>query len=106
LKSFWHNIDNILLRKQLAHGSLANVSDQIRWSFDFRYNPIGQSTWREILHGFMARSHENSDNELRDAEAWRRSWLNCRTRMAVVNQEGMDEVSFSRWADGHPNYEI
>jgi len=98
--------DVIFLHKQLVHGSLANVSDRIRWSFDLRYNPIGQSTGREIFPGFVARSHANPASELRDADEWRRSWLNCRARMARVNQEGMDEVkTFSRWADGHPDCE-
>ena len=98
--------DVIFLHKQLVHGSLANVSDRIKWSFDLRYNPIGQNTGREIFPGFVARSHANRASELRDADEWRRSWLNCRARMARVNQEGMDEVkTFSRWADGHPDCE-
>jgi len=82
------------------------VSNQIRWSFDFRYNPIGQSTGREIFPGFVARSKAHPDIELRDPELWRRSWLDCRTRLANPNQQHMDGVSFSRWADGHPDYEM
>jgi len=98
--------DVIFLHKQLVHGSLSNVSDQIRWSFDLRYNPIGQNTGREVFPGFVARSTANPNSELRDPELWRRSWLDCRTRMANFNQRGMDEVSFSRWADGHPDCEM
>ena len=97
--------DVIFLHKQLVHGSLANVGDQIRWSFDLRYNPIGQNTGREIFPGFVARSKANPASELRDAEVWHSSWLDCRSRMANLNQEGMDEVAFSRWADGHPDCE-
>lgn len=97
--------DVIFLHKQIVHGSLSNVSDQIRWSFDLRFNPIGQNTGREIFPGFVARSRANPDSELRDPEEWRRMWLACRTRMAKINQTGMDEFSFSRWADGHPDCE-
>ena len=97
--------DVIFLHRQLVHGSLSNVSNQIRWSFDLRYNPIGQNTGREIFPGFVARSRTHPESELRSAEDWRRSWLDCRARMARINQAGTDEVSFSRWADGHPDCE-
>lgn len=97
--------DVIFLHKQLVHGSLANVSDQIRWSFDLRYNPIGENTGREIFPGFVARSKANPESELRDPDRWQKSWLDCRSRMAKVNQSGMDDVPFSRWEDGHPDCE-
>jgi phytanoyl-CoA hydroxylase len=97
--------DVIFLHKQLVHGSLSNVSNQVRWSFDLRYNPIGQSTGREIFPGFVARSRTHPESELRSAEDWRRSWLDCRARMARINQADMDEVPFDRWADGHPDCE-
>lgn len=97
--------DVIFLHKQLVHGSLANVGDKIRWSFDLRYNPIGQDTGREIFPGFVARSRENPASELRDPEEWHQNWLDCRSRMARINQQGIDEISFSRWADGHPDCE-
>lgn len=97
--------DVIFLHKQLVHGSLANVSDQIRWSFDLRYNPIGQNTGREVFPGFVARSKANPESELRDPGQWHQSWLDCRSRMAKINQESMDEVAFSRWSDGHPDCE-
>ena len=38
--------DAIFLHKRTVHNSLSNVSDRIRWSFDLRYNPIGQETGR------------------------------------------------------------
>lgn len=98
--------DIIFLYNQLVHGSLSNVSDQIRWSFDLRYNPIGQSTARDIFPGFVSRSKANPDIELRNPELWRRSWLDCRTGLANTNQQDMDEVSFSLWANGHPYCEM
>ena len=34
------------MHKHTIHGSLPNVSDEIRWSLDLRYNPTGQPTGR------------------------------------------------------------
>ena len=98
--------DVVFLHKQLVHGSLANVSDNIRWSFDLRYNPIGQNTGREVFPGFVARSHTNPGSELRDPAEWHRMWSDCRTRMAKINQANTDEIPFSRWEDGHPDCEM
>ena len=82
------------------------MSDQIRWSFDLRYNPIGQNTGRDVFPGFIARSRANPETELRDPVKWRQSWLDTRSRMAKINRNGMDQVEFGRWADGHPDCEM
>ena len=97
--------DVVFLHKQVVHGSLPNVSENIRWSFDLRYNPIGQNTGREVFPGFVARSHANPESELTDPAEWQHTWLNCRKRMAKINQANMDEIPFSRWEDGHPDCE-
>ena len=39
----------VLLHKLTEHGSLDNRSDDIRWSFDLRYQPIGQPTGRAVF---------------------------------------------------------
>ena len=39
----------VLLHKMTEHGSLDNHSDDIRWSFDLRYQPIGQPTGRSVF---------------------------------------------------------
>lgn len=98
--------DVIILNKELVHGSLSNVSDRIRWSFDLRYNPIGQNTGRSVFPGFIARSRSNPELQLRDPAKWRQMWLDTRSRMAKVNQDGMEDVPFGRWADGHPDCEM
>lgn len=85
------------------HPSLSNVSEQIRWSFDLRYNPIGQSTDREAFPGFVARSKAKPESQFPDPDEWDRLWLDCRSRMAKINQDGMGDVEFSRWAVGHPD---
>ena len=95
--------DVVCMHRQTVHGSLANVGDEIRWSFDLRYNPIGQHTGREAFPGFVARSRKAPHLELRNADQWRRSWEECRLRMARINQGGQTDVPFGRWADGHPD---
>ena len=97
--------DVIFLNKELVHGSLSNVSDRIRWSFDLRFNPIGQNTGREVFPGFVARSRANPESQLRDPEEWRRMWLDCRSRMAKINRADTDDVEFGRWKGGHPDCE-
>ena len=95
--------DVIFLHRQTVHGSLANVSDKIRWSFDLRYNPIGQPTGRGAFPGFVARSRKNPESELRDADTWTDMWRKARTKMASVNQDDMSDVPFGRWTEGHPD---
>ena len=95
--------DVIFLPKRTVHGSLPNVSDEIRWSFDLRYNPIGQPTGREAFPGFVARSRKHPERELRDATVWTRMWLDTREAMSKVNQGGQSEVLFGRWREGHPD---
>ncbi len=60
--------DVLFLTKYTLHGSLPNTSDEVRWSFDRRCNPIGQPTGREAFPGFVARSRANPDSELHDPE--------------------------------------
>ncbi|MDE0449250.1 MAG: phytanoyl-CoA dioxygenase family protein [Spirochaetaceae bacterium] len=75
--------DVILMHRHTIHGSLPNVSDDIRWSLDLRYNPTGQPTGRPEFPGFIARSRRDPDSELRDPEAWAKLWSGARDRLAV-----------------------
>ena len=52
------------------HGSLANNSDDVHWSFDLRCNPIGPPTGRDLFPGFVAQSRANPESVLRDQVAW------------------------------------
>lgn len=90
--------DVLFLHKRTAHGSLSNVSDQIRWSFDLRYNPIGQETGRGVFPGFVARSRRDPGSELRDPAAWAELWYETRRRMAETNYNG----AFNRWSADAP----
>ena len=75
--------DVILMHKHTIHGSLPNVSEQIRWSLDLRYNPTGQPTGRPEFPGFVARSRRDPESELGDPEAWAGFWGDARERLAA-----------------------
>lgn len=93
----------LFMHKRTIHSSLPNLSDEIRWSFDLRYNPIGQPTGREAFPGFVARSRAHPEDELRDPDKWTQMWLDTRARMAKVNQNGQEDVKFGRWNSDHPD---
>jgi hypothetical protein len=89
--------DALLMHKLTIHASHANHSDNIRWSFDLRYNPIGQPTGRSSFPGFIARSRKNPASELRDPAEWARLWHAARHTLAT---EGMGP--FNRWSADSP----
>ena len=93
--------DVIFMHRYTVHGSLSNVSDCIRWSFDLRYNPIGQPTGRKAFPGFVARSRKHPERAIRDAQVWTQKWLDTRERMSKINQGGQKEVMFGRWKEGN-----
>ncbi len=82
----------IFLTSRTAHGSLANRSTGIRWSMDFRYHPVGRPTIRPMFPGFVARSRQAPETELRDYETWLSSWL--RTKQELI---GREMPVFHRW---------
>jgi phytanoyl-CoA hydroxylase len=89
--------DVLFMSRYTCHGSLANTSDQIRWSFDLRYSPIGQPTGRSEFPGFVARSRSNPESELHDPAVWHDMWHAARDRLAV-----MDDPTFNRWTESNP----
>lgn len=83
----------VLLHQRTQHAALDNNSDQIRWSFDLRYNITGQATGRDVFPGFVARSAAEPESELIDADAWAHMWYRTRDELATV-----DDVAFNeRW---------
>jgi len=80
------------------HGSLENHSDAFRWSFDLRYNPIGESTGRPHFPGFIAQSRRQPQLELQDHAAWVQLWHDARARLAGMN----GEVLTHRWDSKDP----
>lgn len=89
--------DVLFLDKLTIHGALPNVSDDLRWSFDLRYNPIGQDTGRRWFPGYVARSRANPESELRDPEAWAEMWREARSRLTR-----MENPRFNRWDPNDP----
>lgn len=90
--------DVLFMHRRTRHAGMPNLSNRIRWSFDLRYQPIGQPTGRRWFPGFVARSRANPESELRDADAWSRSW--CAARHALASGQ---DVAFNRWKQGDPS---
>ena len=84
--------DALFLTKKTVHSALPNISDKIRWSFDLRYQPIGEPTGRDIFPGFVARSNDNPDQVLDDPNIWFDLWESTRDNLAKQEQ-----FAFNRW---------
>ncbi|UWQ16441.1 phytanoyl-CoA dioxygenase family protein [Jannaschia sp. M317] len=89
--------DILLLHPMIPHASLDNTTEGFRWSFDLRYQTTGQPTGRAHFPDFIARSADRS-KELRDARAWRESWVAARIACA-----GGPHVPIHRWTSASPN---
>ena len=89
--------DVLFMHRRTQHSGLPNRSDRVRWSFDLRYQPIGQPTGREWFPGFVARSQAHPESVQDDHQAWAASWQAARQRLASG-----DDVRFNRWTgDSH-----
>ncbi|MEE3338872.1 MAG: phytanoyl-CoA dioxygenase family protein [Candidatus Latescibacterota bacterium] len=86
--------DVLFLTQLTCHGSLSNVSDTVRWSFDLRYQPTGNPTGRPAFPGFVARSRSRPETELRDPAQWEQLWRNTRDRMS----RDQENDPFNRWS--------
>lgn len=87
----------LIMHRQMMHCALPNRSNDLRWSYDLRYHPIGQPTGRPAFPGFIARSRQNPASELRDPSQWVSLWHEARARLAAEAQP-----NFNRWAAGTP----
>ena len=102
--------------KFTVHGSVSNSSkDDVRISFDLRYQPIGQPTGvpvgpptpkpvdvsQEPLKwpGFVARSLKNPESVLTDNEEWGRIW--AKTREDIISMRA--HVKTNRWDPFDPD---
>lgn len=79
------------------HASLANVSEEFRWSFDLRYNVTGQPTGRSQFPEFIARSHSRPESVLTDWQEWKAMWEETRSRLANGPHQPQH-----RWASDAP----
>ena len=85
----------VLLNRYTEHAALANTSGKLRWSFDLRYNPIGQPTGRPAFPGFVARSRQNPASEIDHAQ-WADLWENARQQL-VNRTYGKPVFNAERW---------
>lgn len=90
--------DVLFLSKYTMHASLPNMSEDIRWSLDLRYNPISQPTGRAWFPGFVARSRAAPESETRDPREWAATWERARDHLALNPPAG-----FQRWSEDDPN---
>ena len=90
--------DVLFMTSLTQHAGLPNHSqDQVRWSFDLRYQAIGEATGREWFPGFVARSQSNPDAVLRDPEQWASLWRTARSSLAAG-----ENPRFNRWTNDSP----
>jgi len=88
----------LLMTRRTIHSSLDNeTEDEVRISFDLRYQPIGEPTGRPTFPGFIARSADHPETVLRDPAAWATSWLQARDRLAA-----MEDPAYNRWDSDAP----
>lgn len=87
----------LFMTRKTIHSSRPNESEDIRWSFDLRYNPIGQPTGRPAFPGFVIRSRAHSDWVLTDAGAWAQLWREGRSRIARG-----EPLIYNRWSAEAP----
>jgi phytanoyl-CoA hydroxylase len=88
-----HRGGALFLHRRTMHASLRNVSDGARWSYDLRFQPIGQPTGRPWFPSFVVRSRSHPETEVHDPEVWASLWRQTRSRLAATPPEG----KFNRW---------
>jgi phytanoyl-CoA hydroxylase len=84
----------LFMHRRTKHASLRNVGDDIRWSFDLRYHPVGQPTGRPWLPGFVVRSRTDPASAIADWRAWADLWRAARARLAQP-----EERKGNRWTN-------
>ena len=87
----------IFMNKLTVHASFSNHSDDVRISFDLRYNPIGEPTGRGYFPGFIARSRQHPETELHDPAEWNRLWAEARHNLSTHTMG-----KFNRWTENSP----
>jgi ectoine hydroxylase-related dioxygenase (phytanoyl-CoA dioxygenase family) len=83
----------LFFHRLTKHCSLPNHSNDIRFSFDLRYSPLGLPTGRDEFPGFVARSRQQPETALTDHHQWAALWETARNRLI----ERGDVVFSSRW---------
>lgn len=86
----------LLMTSRTVHSSLENgTENDVRISFDLRYQPIGQPTGRPVFPGFVARSAAHPESVLKEPAQWKSLWQDARANLAQQN-----DPRFNRWLAG------
>ena len=83
----------VFFHRLTKHSSMPNHSEDIRFSLDLRYSPLGLPTGREEFPGFVARSRKNPAEVVTDHRQWAALWQDARARLI----EKGEVVFGSRW---------
>ena len=87
----------LFMDRRTKHSSWANQTDDIRWSFDLRYQPTGYPTGRPAFPEFVVRSRANPSSVLTDYRQWIQLWLEARSALAQGRP-----AKFNRWDGNAP----
>ncbi|MBP0481681.1 phytanoyl-CoA dioxygenase family protein [Sagittula sp. M10.9X] len=87
----------VLFHPLTPHASLANQSQDFRWSFDIRFNVTGAPTGRGHFPSFVARSAAYPAEELRDWTAWKGLWETARADLSR-----QPHIPIHRWSADAP----
>lgn len=75
--------DVVFFDNWLLHASTPNQSaSEVRWAFNFRYLPRGQSAGRPYLPSVLVRSRTQPERELRNPLLWSTLWQRALDHMA------------------------
>ena len=89
---------SMLMHQKTVHSSLDNeTNDQVRLSFDLRYQPIGQPTGRRCLPRFRRPQRRPPGVGAARSAGWARLWLDTRAARRAEEAE-----RFSRWNSDSP----
>ena len=78
----------LFMHRRTMHASLRNQSDGVRWSFDLRYQPIGQPTGRPWFPAFVVRIRWHPQSAVTDPEVWADLWRATLSTLAGEPPEG------------------
>ncbi len=89
----------VLMTMTTEHAATPNKTDKLRWSFDLRFNKIGQPTGRAVFPGFVARSKANPDIAVRKHADYVALWDAARAKLSAEIEETVlyDNSRFERY---------
>ena len=80
--------DVLVMDKLTQHHSLVNTSDEVRLSFDLRYQPVGEPERQAGRHSWIALSKSNPESEISDAKVWKNM---CKQIIARESSENLSD---------------